>query len=184
MHAHANLYACPKECVVIHRIRWTDWGCVSSDTDWWIDCQHTVLWMTNCQRRACQRVCVQTGKWCHMSIRGADDLEREEEVKKTRVWEMLTALGQFVLRRGSGWMGGAFLWPLPPRISSTQPSLPVPLTQLHGALTQQHNEQGLAWGRRSKVFPVTWTAASTKTCMSGTTLAWVSRPDFTPSSFN
>lgn len=135
--------------------------------------------MTNCQRGACECVCAQTGRWCHMSMRGADDLERERERAKDRKRK-----GESNKSARDVDSNGSVCFALRVRldgrgISATtsslhflcSPSLPVPHTQLHGALTQQHNEQELTRGRRSKVFPVTRTAASTQTHTSGTTLA-------------
>ena len=170
--------------------------------------------MTNCWRGlrpcvcVCVRVggcaCVQTGRWCLMSMRGANDLERQKERKRKserkreRGSEKPVAAGVslFCVEGRAGWAGHfccCFLPAFPPltqraRSSHTHTHTHAHThthTHTHGALTLQDNEQGLARGRLSKVFPVTrTTAASTLTHSCGTTPARVRRPDLTLPSFN
>lgn len=115
----------------------------------------------------CEYVHVDTlvqGEW--MTLRESN---RQEEERKERGLEMVM-VSLFCAQGRAGHYCDHFLRAFPV----------LTHTHLHGALTLQHNEQGLARHRRTKVFPVTWAAASTQRCSSGTRPTWVCRADFTP----
>lgn len=142
-----------------------------------------------CVWDVCVCACVQTGRWCLMGMRGANDLERQKERKseRKRERERKPVAAGVSLFCGEGRAGRAghfccyFLPAFPPLTQCARSSH----THTRGALTEQDNEQGLARGRLSKVFPVTrTTAASTLTHLCGTTPARVRRPVLTLPSFN
>lgn len=125
--------------------------------------------------RVCVCVRAWTGRWGLLSMKGANDLERE--MKREAWWRQgLACFVPRVRQHGQGISAAAasslhFLHSAC-LISARTHTHTHAHAHIDEAIPQRHNEHGLASGRLSKVFPVTWTtAASTEIHSSGTTLA-------------
>lgn len=131
----------------------------------WQITEGVLVWVWVCACRQADGVTLVQGE--RMTLRKATDRKTKGKREGLRWWWSVC----FVLRVGQG---------IAVTTSCVHFLCSHTRTHLHGALTLRHNEQGLARGRRSKVFPVTWAAASTQRCSSGTRPAWVCRADFIP----